>query len=844
MKKWSLSWSIKMAWRDSRSHRKRFLLFLSSVIIGIAALVAIGTFAATMEQSINEQSKTLLGADLVLSSRQSFPPDVEALIKAIGGKQSRQVSFASMVYFPENRGTRLVQVRALTGDFPYYGTLQTVPESAAKTFRTGLYALVDENLLFQFEAEVGDLIQIGALRFRIAGRLQKIPGEIVLQSDFAPRVYIPFEYLEQTKLIQQGSRVSYRVYFHFPEERDITQLVKSLQPQLTQYHLRYETVETRKDNLGDALANLYRFLNLGSFIALLVGSIGVASSIHTYVKQKLPTIAVLRSLGALAKQTFLIYLIQATAMGMLGSILGVGGGIGIVALFPRLLADFLPLNAGFALSGKAIIQGMGVGVSFTMLFALLPLLSIRQVSPLFALRKPYEEPGSVPQDPLRWLCYGLIVLSIALFAHTQTKYWGHGLWFTGGIGVAFVLLALVAKALMYIIRRYFPFSWSYIWRQGLANLYRPHNQTVLVIVTLGLGTCLITTLYLTQTALFTSITSINSTEQPNMVLIDIQRDQQTAVAQLLMDFGMPLLQQVPIVPMRIAALKGKTIAQIRSDPSTKISEWALLREYRSTYRAHLADTETLVAGQWQHTASDQTIFISVEEEIAQELGVQLGDEMVFDVQGIPIRTKVGSLRAVDWQRVSPNFFVVFPPGVLEYAPQFHVFVTRADSSAASAAFQRALVTRFPNVSVIDLQLILTTAHTILDKVALVIRTMAFLSILTGIIVLTGVIVSGRYQRVQESVLLRTLGATRRQVQHIMILEYLFLGSFGAITGLLLAVGSTWALTHFVFEVDFTLAWEPLLVAVGLVCGLTITLGILSSKGIHNSPPLEILRAEI
>jgi putative ABC transport system permease protein len=237
------------------------------------------------------------------------------------------------------------------------------------------------------------------------------------------------------------------------------------------------------------------------------------------------------------------------------------------------------------------------------------------------------------------------------------------------------------------------------------------------------------------------------------------------------------------------------------------------------------------------------VFVSLEEEIAQELGVELGDEIVFDVQGVPISTSISSLRAVNWQRISPNFFVIFPTGVLEDAPQFSVFVTRTDSQAVSAAFQQALVHQFPNVSVVDLQLVVTTVRTLLDKVSLVIRSLALLSVVTGLLVLLGVMSSSRYQRRQESVLLRTLGAMRYQVERIMFLEYLFLGGFAALTGVLLAIGGTWALTYFVFQVEFTLSVLPALIIAVLVCICTVLVGILSNKGIHNHPPLEILRTE-
>jgi putative ABC transport system permease protein len=837
-------WLAKMAWRDSRTHRKRLLLFVSSITIGIAALVGMSTLNATMQHSIDTQANALLGADLVVSSNQPFPQETETLLAELGGNQSPQVRFSSMVYFPKSEGMRLVQVRTLEGGFPYYGEFETEPAAAARDFTQGRNALVDETLMLQFDAAVGDSIRVGALMFQIAGRLQKIPGETPMASNLEPRLYIPAAYLQQTSLVRQGSRVSYRTFFKFEESRDVEALMERVQPHFEEHHLSYETVASRKRNIGRPLRNLYRFLNLGSFIALLLGSVGVASSIHAYIKQKLNTVAVLRSLGANAKQTLGIYLIQAITMGLIGSAAGVLVGIGVVALLPTVLSDWLPLDIKFdgsAVSIPSMLKGLSVGLGMAATFALLPLLRIRKISPLLALRASFEEAPARQRDPLRWLLYLLIALGIGGFAITQTRIWTHGAGFAVALVAAFGLLALVARIIIFAARRFFPLSWNYIWRQGLANLYRPNNQTTMLVLALGLGTFLIATLYLVQTALLNDISSVSNQDQPNMVLIDIQSDQVESVAALVAGFDAALLQQVPVVPMQLESIKGRSVQKIRNDPNSGVSRWAVNRDYRSTYRDHFTDTETLVEGQCRAHASGDTVFISLDQSLAHNLKVELGDEITFDVQGLPITTVVGSLRSVNWRRVRPNFMVLFPAGVLEEAPQFHVFVLRCDSKAESAALQRALAAQFPNVSTIDLQLILTTINTILDKASLVIRFMALFSVATGLLVLLGVITSSRYQHMLESVLLRTLGATRRQVVKIMLLEYFFLGSLAAFNGLLLALGSTWALTYFVFDISFAPALSPLVVVLVLVVGLTVVVGFLCSRGLHDRPPLEVLR---
>ncbi|MDL1878728.1 FtsX-like permease family protein, partial [Cytophagia bacterium CHB2] len=330
-----------------------------------------------------------------------------------------------------------------------------------------------------------------------------------------------------------------------------------------------------------------------------------------------------------------------------------------------------------------------------------------------------------------------------------------------------------------------------------------------------------------------------------LVLFDIQPDQSENVAALVRSFGLPVMQHVPVVTMRLESINGKSVRELQQDTTNGIRRWALRREYRSSYRDSLNDNETLLAGQLQKGRGnpEEPVLVSLENDIADDLRVSVGDEIVFDVQGVPIATRVGSIRRVNWQRVMPSFFVIFPSGVLENAPQFHVVVTRAGQAELSANVQRAVVQQFPNVSAIDLSLILMTAETILSKVSFVIRFMALFSIFTGLAVLAGAVITSRYQRIQESVLLRTLGANRRQVIKIMTIEYLFLGGLAAITGLLLALAGTWGLAFFVFKTSFAPALAPSVAIVILVAGLTLLLGMLNSRGIVDRPPLEVLRAE-
>ncbi|HWP60654.1 MAG TPA: FtsX-like permease family protein [Candidatus Acidoferrales bacterium] len=837
------AWIWKMAWRDARSARKKLLLAVLPVALGVGSLVAISSYVKSIEGSLQQQSKVLLGADLAIESRQPFSAEALELIAAIPGEGARQTSFLSMIYFPKNGAAQLAQVRALEGNFPFYGTLETDPPEAARAFHGGAYALVDESLSLQHDAGVGDTVTIGRSSFRIAGRLKKIPGESLAATLIGPRVYIPMRYLEQTHLLKKGSLVRYRAYFRLNPDVDPDRLVQKLTPELRRLRLETDTVSRRKAMIGRAFENLSRFLNLVGFGTVLLAGLGVASAIYVYARDKIGATAILRCVGARANHAFSVYALQAAAVGTLGAAVGVLLGIALQGLLPRAFRDFIPagVTVPFSLSGAGV--GFGTGLAFALLFCFLPLCSLRRVSPLLSLRASFERlPGQ--RDPLLRSLYAALTLAAVLFARAQMDRWLHALIFTAALAGALALLLAVARALALLLKRLVAPSWSYPWRQGLANLYRPKNQTTVLVLSIGVVTALVVTAYLSRTMLLQEIAQRSAENEPNVVLFDVQTDQAAGLAELIRSFGLRLYQDVPVVSMRLAAVKGVEVAKLRADPKSKIPPWALRREYRSTYRDRLIDSETLVAGSWQGSATGSTdVPVSVEKEIADALGVTIGDELTFDVDGVLVSARVASLREVDWQRVQPNFFVVFPRGVLEEAPQFRVFVTRVDSNEASARLQRAVVRAYPNVSVIDIRLILATVESVLQKVAFALSTISLFLIATAALVLAGAIASGYSERLREAVLLRTLGASRRQMIAIYLAEYLCVGFCGAASGIILGFLASWGLSYYFFASLPLPPLGPVALVLLTVVATTVAAGIAGSLGIFKRPPLEALRAE-
>ncbi|MET0262735.1 MAG: FtsX-like permease family protein [Rariglobus sp.] len=839
-----MNFILKMAWRDSRKSRRRLVLVSLSIVLGVAALVAIGSFSANLQRAIDDQSKGLLGADLAIKARATPSPEAEAFINSIGGvERSREVTFSSMVVFPsaENR-TRLITVRAIEGAYPYYGDVKTEPAGAFARLGAG-EVLVEETIMRQFGLKTGDPLKMGEKVFSIAGALNQFPGDSAAVATLSPRVVVALNALDGSGLLGRGSLARHAAYFKFDSSFDVERFVATNRERLRELRLSTDTVEERRRELGQALQNVQGFLSLVGFVALVLGAIGVASAIHVYVRQKITTVAVLRCLGASAWQSFAVYLVQGLVLGLLGALAGAAVGVAVQLALPPLVKGMLPFEVEFFVSWTAVGRGLVAGVWVGGLFTLFPLLAVRRVSPLVAIRSAFAERGG--GDPWRWVVYGTIVAAVTAFAVWQTQRWTWGVGFTGALLVSFGVLAAAARGVAWAARRFLPKRLPYVWRQGVANLHRPNNRTVLLLLSLGLGTFLLLTLSLARETLLSQIRNTEDGTRPNLLFFDVQDDQFAPLETLLKKEGAPPQASAPIVTMRLKSLKGRSVEELLKDSAVEIPSWTLRREYRSTYRAVLNDTEVVTAGKFvgRATETDTVIPISLEEGLAKDMELALGDELEFDVQGVAVAARVTSLRRVEWRRMSPNFFVVFPEGVLEAAPKFYVLAAKAAGPAESARIQQAVVAAFPNVSALDLALVLQTLDGIFSKVQFVVQFMSLFTVATGVVVLAGAVMTGRFQRIRETVLLRTLGASSRQLMQIQLIEYAVLGVLGALIGGALAYGANAALAVWVFKAPIILPLWPLAGAVGVVTVLTIATGLISGRGITRQPPLEVLRQE-
>ncbi|CAN5708828.1 ABC transporter permease [soil metagenome] len=841
-----------LAWRESRTARRRLLLSMSSISLGVGALVAIDSFAANLTTSLREQSRALLGGDIAFSARRPFTPAADSLFDSLassGVDLAYSTNFPSMAVVPRTGNTRLVQIRAVDAEYPLYGEITTRPAGKWAELQTGAHALIDPSLLVALDTRVGDTIAVGYARFLISGTVADVPGTPGIAEMIGPRVFIPARYLAETQLLQFGSTAAYEVLGRTATPAIAERISREVRPRRRALDINVRTAEQTENTVSEAIDQLAQFIGVVGLVALLLGGLGVASGVHAFVARKIDTVAILRCLGATSRQVLAVYVLQAAVMGMLGAAFGVALGVGMQFLVPLALSDILPVNVTVRPEPTAMLAGLLVGAWVALAFALRPLLALRKISPLQTLRR--DADSAVLRmhwrDAPRLLLNAAIAASVVTIAVMRTGSLTEGVAMSAGAGLAVLLLTLSAGLLSWLARKAVRPRWPYVVRQGISNLHRPANQTRPVILALGFGAFLVTTLYVVQSSLLQRFSLGVGSSSANVVFFDVQQDQQPGVDSLVRTGAERIVQRAPVVVMRFNSINGVPVTddRIERTPDGSRARWALRREYRSTFRDTLVASERLVSGRWDAAAraGTDTTAISVEQDLARDLKLKIGDVVVWDVQGVLVPTRIASLRAVDWNRFEPNFFIVFRPEALAAAPTQFILTARTRDAAQTALLQRSVVSSFPNVSSIDLSLIQNTIGRILDRVTVAVRFLAVFSLAMAVPVLISAVAGARRERVREGVLLKTLGATRAQVAKVMLAEYAALGVLGSATGLVLAYVAGWAITRFAFDTAFAPAIGASLWIAGLMVGLTVTIGLLAGREVFRETAMAALRSD-
>lgn len=840
--------ALRLAWRESRHGLRRVGVYMASITLGVAALVSIHSFRDDVARSVQDEAEELMGANARFSDDKPFTPVTEGILDSLrraGAGVARVTTATSMVLAPSSGTVRLLQVRAVDEGYPFYGEVTTTPAGRWGAHLEPGVALVDPAVLSQLGVEVGDTIVVGRSALEIAGTVDDLATDFAFQTAIGPRVHVSQRTLDESGLIGFGSLARYRAFVRLPDEAQRLAVRERYRDVLREAGVGYRLAEEEARDISNGVRFLGRFLSLVGLAALLLGGVGVASAIHVYVREKRPGIAVLRCLGAGQATAFLAYLVQAAMLGLLGAAGGVVVGLGLQRVMPFVLAGVLPVDVTTRLSPTSVAAGLAIGVWVAVVFALIPLLQVRDVPPLAALRQDFE-PRRRRRDPARIVAYALLAGSVLLLCALEAPEVDIGLGFAAGLAAAGGTIAAVGWALMRVTRRLFPARASYPIRQGVSNLFRPQNQTISVTLALGLGAFVIGTIVEVEGSIRDDLTLSFGTGQPNVLLFDVQTDQLDGVRALLPEGARGSAQVSPLVTSRIASINGRTAAELREgeDREARPEGWALRREYRNTYRAELGGAEEMVEGTWwdeDDGAARGMARLSLEVGVAESLRVGLGDTIVWDVGGVEVPSRVTSLRAVDWNRLEPNFFAVLEPGFLDDAPQNIVVLARVEGAQERARLQRDLVGAFPNVSALDFSRVQEAIDSVLSRVRQAVGFLGAFSALAGVLVLLGALATSRVQRLREGALLKTLGARRRQVLTVLMTEYLALGSLATASGLLLAIAAGALIVPGLFDMTYTVRFASLGAIWAAVVGLTVAVGLLGSRDLLRRPPLPVLR---
>ncbi len=829
-----------MARRETRGAHRHFISFLACITVGVAALVGVESFADSVSRAVAGSAKSLLGGDIEIRSTQPLSPGSAAVVAGLAGEgaiATRQRELAAMVQSATAGAARaqLVELKAVEPGYPLYGRVVTDPDRPLASLVGHGRALVHPSLATKLGLAIGDRIRIGDLDFTISGLLVEEPDRALGVFSLGPRVLIAGEDLDRTGLVRPGSRVGYRTLIRLPEGRDAEASSDRLALRLGDSTVRVRTYAQAQPGFRRFWTQLTMYLSLTGLVALLVGGIGVAVSVRAFVTEKLETIAVLKCLGARWRDVFATYLAQTALLGLGGSLAGAALGSALQPVLAPLLERLVPIRVDLLVSPRAVLNGLAAGVSVTLLLSLLPLLEIRRVPPALILRS-QAEPALAGRRP--WPAAAVVLGGLAALALWQAGSWKIGGLFVGGLAGALLLLALSARLIIRLSRlgRHGPLA----WRQGVANLHRPGGQAGTVLISLGLAVMLIVAVAVLEAALRRELAERSAGGAPAFFFIDIQPDQAEPFSRLVTaEDGGIAPELTPVVRARLKAIDGAPVAGSR----TREDVWYLTRDYVLTWAAEPPPHNTVIAGRWwTRDEAARTPLVSVEAEIAGRLGVGLGSTLTFDIQGVPVTGRVENLRRVDWESLNSNFFVIFSPGALEGAPTTFLATARVPRGDEDRV-QSAVVAAFPNITAIPVREVLERVQSVLDQIALAMRLVAALSVLSGLVVMAGALGITRRQRLYESVILKALGATRGLVARVFAVEYGLLGAGAGLCGTALAGLLAWAVLRFALDVPWSWAPAPLGFGILTAIGLALVVGFLGTYRLLDQKPLGVLRSE-
>jgi len=863
MAKRALSWrrAAAIGWRDLKSAPGKFGFVVLSVAVGVAALVGVRGLSDSFRQTLNTEARSLLAGDLSARMFRAPSDEEKGKIAAIGGPNSGGirttwvVDTISMASVPPDPVPILVSLKAVDpAEYPYYGTADLAPAMPLAQALQGDSAVVAEEFLIRLNARVGDTLRLGGRSFRITAELEQEPDRISETAGMGPRVMISQASLERTGLLAPGSRSTRRLLLKLPATppRSLTAAAQAaaVRKQLEEALPEAQVTDFREGNPGltRGLDNATSILSLICLVAMVLGAIGVAMAMHAHLEQHMDTLAILKALGADSADLLRIFLLQTLGLGLAGGLLGVAAGVGVMVALPTAFGPLLTIHLHFAFPWKSALAGMGTGLLTTLLFCLPPLLDVRAVRPVLVLRRLVEQgPNGIGGWLARWWARRLqlgiaaaVVAGLGAIAWALTDSPKVGAWFallfTLALLVLLVLAAVALRVLRFFLKRtrlHLPPS----LRQGLANLYRPGNQSAAVLAALGTGVMLILAVYLMQKGLLRDLHETASPKLPNVFLVDMRSDEVPGVkAFFAKQAGVSQpLNLLPVVMGRFLSIDGKPVEQMKDQHYPR----RLLEDAELSWADAPPEGDKVTAGAWWKSSSAAQI--AIDDGVAKRLHLGVGSAVELETGGAKHALKVAAIYKSDGQHLGARVAFVLPSGQIADQPSTWYGGAHIDPKQV-AAMERAFFAVYPTITVINIADILQRIENVIDQITLVVRLLAGFSILAGLTILASSIASTRFRRMQEAVVLKTLGATRMRIVRTFSVEFSVLGLLAGAVGIVFANLLTRILLRRL-EVAFQIEWAATVLALAGTAVLATATGWIASYRILGLRPLQVLREE-
>ncbi len=839
--------AIRLARRDLRGGIRGFGVLISCIAIGIMSIVAVSSLARGLSVGLAREGRTILGGDVSFSFLQR---EASAAERAYFDKQGSVATYAFLRAMA--RGTSdeatLVELKAVDETYPVYGRLVTNPEASAPALlseKKGVFGVIADPLLTgRLGLKVGDKLFVGPTAYEIRAELVSEPDKIAMGVGFGPRLLMSQAGLRASGLLQPGTLVrwSYRVSLpgRQAESADLEQVVTDSRAAFPDSGWDIRTRENAAPQLTRNLERFTQFLTLVGLTALAVGGVGVANAANAFIDRKRHVIAVLKGVGAPGSLMVTVLLVEIAMLGLLGTILGISGGV-LVPVFVKMFAgNLLPFPLAAEIYPSELFAGFAYGILTVLAFSIWPLGRAHDI-PVSALFR-----DLVTADPGRPRPIYLVLVALAISALVAIAVgfaWDKriAIYYVVAAGLVFILLRLVSNGVMALARR-LPSPRRTEFRLALVNIHKPGALTPSVVLSLGLGLTLLVTLGLIDHNLRNQLTKSLPEKSPSFFFLDVPASDAVAFEALIQKQAPEgKIVQVPMMRGRVTALNGVRSETIKANDKVA---WVLEGDRGITFSDTLPDGSKLVAGEWWPKDYTGEPVVSFDAELAEGLGLKIGDRITINVLGRNLDARIANLRKVEWQSLGINFVLVFSPNTFAGAPYSNLatltFPTRS-SDAQEIAILRSAAKMYPNVSSIRVKEALETIDKIVSQLALAVRGASGIAVLASIIVLGGALAAGRRVRAQEAVILKTLGATRRRLLTAMIVEYGLLGLAAALFGLFAGVLSGYGIVVLVMKLTFSMPWSSMLGLVSTALVFVIILGLAGTWRILGQKPAPYLR---